>query len=60
MDVLVTFFTEIPPGPRSWFLVLPIDKENLYDYREGDYIYIYTYLFVDFLASHFCDRTRCR
>ena len=38
------------------FLVLPIDKENPYDYWEGDYIYnIYIYEYVKFSASHFSD-----
>ena len=33
------------------FLVLPIDKDNPYDYWEGDYIYIiYIYEYVKFLA----------
>ena len=40
------------------FLVLPIDKENPYDYWEGDYIYnIYKNMFS---ASHFSDLARCK
>ena len=41
------------------FLVLPIDKENPYDYWEGDYIYIkYIYEYVEFSASRFSDLAR--
>ena len=41
----------------TWFLVLPIDTENSYDYREGGYIYN---IYVEFLASHFSDLSRCK
>ena len=34
-----------------WFLVLPIDKENPYRLSRG--WYIYTHIYVEFLASHF-------
>ena len=62
----------------TWFLMLPIDKENSYRLSRGRYIYIYIYthiyiymiyiykyvcmcvcVCVEFLASHFCDLSRC-
>ena len=41
----------------TWVFVLPIDKENPYRLSRGWYIYIYIY--VEFLASHFGDLSRC-
>ena len=64
MEISTYFSYSRQVNVATWFLVLPIDIENPYDYWEGDYIYIiyiiYIYEYVKFLASHFSDLARCK
>ena len=35
----------------TWFLVLPIDKENPYDYLKGGFIHIYYIIYIIYMSS---------
>ena len=62
METSLTYFSyhSRQVDAASWsFLVLPIDKQNLYRLSRGWYIYIW-YIDVEFFASHFSVRIRSR
>ena len=60
---MLTYFKVFHPGQvniSAWFLVLPIDRESIYRLLRGLYLSLSLsiYIYIEFLASHFCYLSR--